>query len=75
KARHATTPRHTAGMLREVNKLPLARDGLSDPEIGARLFLSPRTVQHHLRNVFAELGISSRSQLDRVVLPGGRVAV
>ena len=48
----------------------LARDGLSNPEIGARLFLRPRTVQYHLGNVFAELGISSRSQLDRVVLPG-----
>jgi DNA-binding CsgD family transcriptional regulator len=53
----------------------LARDGLSDPEIGARLFLSPRTVQYHMGNVFAQLGISSRSQLDRVDLPGGRAAV
>jgi DNA-binding CsgD family transcriptional regulator len=53
----------------------LARDGLSNPEIGARLFLSPRTVQYHLGNVFAKLGTSSRSQLDRVVLPGGRAAV
>jgi len=48
----------------------LARDGMSNPEIGARLFLSPRTVQYHLGNVFAKLGINSRSQLDRV-LPGG----
>jgi DNA-binding CsgD family transcriptional regulator len=53
----------------------LACHGLSNPEIGARLFLSPRTVQYHLGNVSAELGISSRSQLDRVDLPGGRVAV
>jgi DNA-binding CsgD family transcriptional regulator len=53
----------------------LARDGMSNPEIGARLFLSPRTVQYHLGNVFAKLGISSRGQLDRVVLPGGRAAV
>ena len=41
----------------------LARDGLSDPEIGARLFLSSRTVEWHLGKVFAKLGISSRMGL------------
>ena len=41
----------------------LARDGLSNPEIAARLFLSPRTVEWHLHHVFTKLEISSRRQL------------
>jgi DNA-binding CsgD family transcriptional regulator len=41
----------------------LARDGLSNPEIGTRLFISPRTVEWHLRKIFAKLGISTRRQL------------
>ncbi|MDX6647095.1 MAG: hypothetical protein QOK40_2822 [Miltoncostaeaceae bacterium] len=45
----------------------LARDGLSNPEIGTRLFISPRTVKYHLHKVFAKLGISSRTELDRVL--------
>jgi|HubBroStandDraft_3_1064219.scaffolds.fasta_scaffold264211_2 DNA-binding CsgD family transcriptional regulator len=54
----------------EAQVARLARDGLSNPEIGARLFISPRTAAYHLSNVFTKLGISSRSQLDRV-LPVG----
>ncbi|MGW0925729.1 helix-turn-helix transcriptional regulator [Streptomyces sp. NPDC002755] len=45
----------------------LVRDGLTNPEIGTRLFLSPRTVEWHLRKIFAKLSISSRRQLGDVL--------
>jgi len=51
----------------EAQVARLALEGLSNPEIGTRLFISSRTVQYHLSKVFTKLGISSRSQLDRVL--------
>lgn len=52
----------------ELNVARLAREGLTNREIGARLFISPNTAEWHMRKVLAKLGISSRTQL-RDALP------
>jgi DNA-binding CsgD family transcriptional regulator len=51
----------------EMQIAQLARDGLSNREIGARLFISPRTAEYHLRKVFVKLEITRREHLDRVL--------
>ncbi|MGY4653012.1 AAA family ATPase [Mycobacterium sp. URHB0021] len=52
---------------REAQIARLARDGLSNTEIGGQLFISPRTVEYHLRKIYTKLAISSRTELPQVI--------
>ncbi|MGK5551732.1 helix-turn-helix transcriptional regulator [Actinomadura kijaniata] len=68
------TPGHAPGVLdrltpQEAQIVRLAASGMSNRQIAARLFLSPRTVGHHLYKAFPKLGVASRGELSRLDIP------
>ena len=63
KIRRRTAPADGSLTAQEAQIVRLVKEGLTNPEIGTRLFLSARTVEWHLRNVFGKVGVSSRRQL------------
>jgi DNA-binding NarL/FixJ family response regulator len=59
----ASTAAHPAGLTaREAEVLEVLREGLTNSEIAQRLYLSPRTVDHHVSSILAKLGVTTRAE-------------
>jgi DNA-binding NarL/FixJ family response regulator len=71
RVRKRTADAPTQLTAREAQIGRLAGGGLSNPEIAAQLFMSPRTVEYHLHKVFTKLAIGSRNQLHGVLASHG----
>jgi DNA-binding NarL/FixJ family response regulator len=68
----APKPHYPAGLsAREVEVLRLVSQGLTDAEVAEQLFLSPRTVSQHLRNVYNKQGVNSRTAATRFAVEHG----
>jgi DNA-binding CsgD family transcriptional regulator len=67
RARQRSVTRQSELTVQEAQVAKLAREGLSNPEIGARLYISARTAEYHLSKVFTKLNITSRAQLEHVL--------
>jgi DNA-binding CsgD family transcriptional regulator/tetratricopeptide (TPR) repeat protein len=67
RTRKRSVTRQSELTVQEAQVAKLAREGLSNPEIGARLYISARTAEYHLSKVFIKLNITSRAQLEHVL--------
>jgi DNA-binding CsgD family transcriptional regulator len=68
----SVSPKDTSSLsAREVEVLVLVAEGLTDPQVAERLYLSPRTVSQHLRSIYRKLGVPSRAAAAREAVERG----